>query len=227
MNKKFLLRPPTIEDKIGLKFHRWTVLGFSHRENKPKGASYLWVCQCECGNVRSHTLSTLQRGDSKSCGCLTKDRAKELHTKHGHGSNRSQEYVAWQHLSQRCNNPKDKNYFRYGARGITICERWQSFENFLADMGLKPSRKHSLDRIDNSEGYSPENCRWATFAEQMRNTRRNFNIEYQGKTYCVGDLAKLIGMNHETLRHRIKNKGMSVEDAINTPVRILQKQMED
>ena len=114
----------------------------------------------------------------------------------------------------RCHRPSCRAYSNYGARGIYVCDRWrESFENFLADMGPKPSPAHSIDRIDNNLGYSPENCRWATWHEQSRNKRVNLLVEHRGKRQCLTDWARDTGIHVNTLRFRIK-KGWPVERAL-------------
>lgn len=112
----------------------------------------------------------------------------------------------------RCHNPNSSGYSSYGGRGITVCERWRDFANFLADMGERPEGK-TLDRIDGSLGYFPENCRWATVGEQNRNTRRNHNVTYNGETHCVSEWARRAGISHETLRGRLA-KGWSMDRAL-------------
>jgi len=111
-----------------------------------------------------------------------------------HGQTCSFEYISWIGMFQRCNNPNDRGYSNYGGRGIKVCDRWfQSFENFLADMGKKPTPSHTIDRIDNDGNYTPENCRWATMQEQCRNRRNNRRITFQGKTLCIIEWLKLQG----------------------------------
>lgn len=122
-------------------------------------------------------------------------------------------YSVWQGMKYRCNNPNAPAYKNYGGRGIKICMRWSnSFHNFLSDMGERPTSKHTLDRIDNDKGYSPDNCRWATRAEQGRNTRANRLVTYNGQTKPLIEWSEITGVNYGTLRSRLDN-GMSLEDA--------------
>lgn len=122
-------------------------------------------------------------------------------------------------MIQRCYDSNFPYYYRYGGRGITVCEQWRSsIENFYADMGPKPTRDHSLDRIDNDGNYSPENCRWATCKEQLRNTRANHLITYNGETLCITEWAEQLGMRPNALGLRIA-KGWTIERALTQPVR--------
>ena len=154
------------------RFGRWLVTGLSHmgRHNHA-----YWRVYCDCGVEGVVRGDTLTRGYSTSCGCLAKEINRKLRTTHGqsgyYAADRSREYVAWVTMIQRCENPKTKGYHRYGGRGITVCGRWRnSFEMFLADMGLKPTPRHSVDRWPNNNGdYEPGNCRWATQKEQIAN----------------------------------------------------------
>jgi hypothetical protein len=116
-----------------------------------------------------------------------------------HGMSRSPEYSIWAGMRKRCLNPSYREFRLYGGRGITIAPRWEDFDNFLADMGSRPSDKHSLDRIDSDGNYEPSNCRWATDLEQSNNTSRNIWITYQGKRHTVAQLARLTGFNHHTI----------------------------
>lgn len=135
-----------------------------------------------------------------------------------HGMYKSVEYRTYMHMKDRCLNPRCKAYPDYGGRGIMICKQWlESFQSFYADMGPRPSPNHELDRIDNSEGYSPGNCRWAIRAQQLRNTRRTHLITYQGVTMALIDWANILGMSYMTLGARINNYGWTIERALSVP----------
>lgn len=134
-----------------------------------------------------------------------------------HGMHNTPEYRVWQQMKHRCLNPRSQRYDRYGARGITVCERWLSFEGFYADMGPRPSAEHSLERIDNDGHYCPENCRWATRAEQNRNRSDNVILEHDGRRMTLTEWAKELRMNPRTLACRIE-AGRPAEEALTTPV---------
>lgn len=136
------------------------------------GARYTsWLCACDCGVTSEILTGNLNNGTSRSCGCLKREVASKRFLTHGHSGTPT--HGCWMAMRQRCINPNANGYAHYGARGIAVCDRWlESFENFLADMGERPSLRHSIDRYPNNDGnYEPGNCRWATKTEQMRNTR--------------------------------------------------------
>ena len=147
-------------DITGQVFDRWTVLS----EGPKNGRRIRWLCQCECGKKKSVLGEHLRSGRSKSCWECAK-------IKYATGVIESSLYHVWCSMRQRCTNPTAHNYKHYGARGITVCERWNDYNNFAADMGPRPEGKLSIDRIDNDSGYRPDNVRWADIHTQNRNRR--------------------------------------------------------
>ncbi len=144
--------------------------------------------------------------------------------RHGHagGGKKTPTYNSWQSMIARCTDPRNKAYANYGGRGIQVCERWMSFDAFLADMKDRPAGK-SLDRINNNEGYCPENCRWATATEQHRNTRCDRLISVHGKTLCVADWCDFFGISRKTVSSRLR-LGWNEADALFKPLRSHKRQ---
>jgi len=135
-----------------------------------------------------------------------------------HGRSRTSEYMIWSSMKRRCMKPSAADFARYGGRGVTVCESWLTFDGFFADMGMKPSAQHSLERIDNDLGYEPGNCRWATRIEQSNNKRTNHLVEYRGSIMSIADAVRAAGslVSRETARNRI-SRGWSALDAVETP----------
>lgn len=166
----------------------WTVLGPVRREQFPSGAEHLyWLCRCSCGTEKEVNGQSLRKnGATTSCGCVQKRLAQAVGKANvRHGMKHTSEWHAWSSMRSRCLNSNHKQFPSYGGRGISICDRWSVFENFFADMGLKPSEAHSIDRIDNDGNYEPTNCRWATKKQQQRNRRANRMVTAFGKTAAL------------------------------------------
>jgi len=183
---------PPVKDERGKVYNRLTVIELAEIRGEAR-----WLCRCECGNLTKVAGSDLRGGDTKSCGCLRASQGG------GHGTT---EYTTWKEMKRRCFNTRNSQYYLYGGRGITICDRWRkSFVNFLADMGPKPFPEASIDRYPDMNGpYSPENCRWATKMEQSQNSRKARMLTYNGETMCMRAWARRLGITHGTLRRRIK-----------------------
>lgn len=196
-------------DLTGQKFGKLTVVSYAGTDKHQKRR---WNCQCECGKPNIVSTTSLRLGKVQSCGCYF----AETHTKHG--DHRALEYFAWRSMKARCTDAGVRYYEKYGGRGIKVCERWLDYENFLSDMGRKPTKAHSLDRIDNDGDYTPENCRWATKSEQTRNRSTSVWITFNGKTQLMGDWAAELGISYRVLYQRVRI-GWTVERAFTTPVK--------
>lgn len=161
------------KNETGNTYGDLTVTAFSH----VAGQAY-WLCECKCGGVAIVGGADLRRGHTKSCGCSRGET-------HGHNqcNKRSPEYISWAMMTQRCRNPHNPDYHRYGGRGIRVCAEWQkSFKQFYADMGQRPGPDYSIDRIDNDGNYEKVNCRWATIMEQAANRQNNTLLTLSGRT---------------------------------------------
>lgn len=133
-----------------------------------------------------------------------------------HGMSETSEYRSWAEMKSRCLNPKSRRFSYYGGRGITVCERWLDFQNFIDDMGNKPTPEHSIERIDVNGNYEPSNCKWVTFTEQQNNKRNTTMIEYNGKTQSIKDWCRELELNYRTIKDRLIN-GWTVKEMFETP----------
>ena len=198
---------PAFKDLTGQKFNRLTVI---ERDTSRKGT--YWICKCDCGDTKSIRASNLTTGRTHSCGCWYAE------TNITHHLSSVPEYQTFMSMKARCYNPKNKQYADYGGRGIRICDEWlDSFETFYADMGTKPSKTHSIDRINVNGIYEKSNCRWATVAEQNSNTRSNRLITHNGITLTLSQWADKTGIHRKTIQSRLENN-CSIEEALTTPV---------
>lgn len=202
----------------GRRFGRWTVIRYAGR-SKSKNA--LFACICDCGNEKvvrgTSLLMGNRRGGSLSCGCLAVDKA----TKHGMtplGATPPQAYRCWAGIKNRCFNKKNPCWKHYGGRGITVCGRWaSSFVAFLEDVGLPPTERHTIERVDVNGNYEPGNVRWATMKEQQRNRRNNHLLTYEGVSQCMSAWAEQLAMTPGQLRNRLR-LGWTVADALTIPI---------
>lgn len=206
-------RGTPVADMIGKAFGYLTVL---QREGSYRtGAA--WRCRCTCGAEVVVAGMKLRQGRTKAC-CVS-----------GHRWQKSQppgltvvyklEHRSWRHMWWRCTSKDPKHVRNYSARGITICDRWKSFKNFLEDMGKKPTSKHSIDRHPNNDGnYEPTNCRWATAKQQSENRRTTLYVEYRGERMRLTDVVSTLGIATSNIRTRIR-LGWSLEDALTIPVK--------
>jgi hypothetical protein len=171
----------------------------------------LWEFSCSvCGDTKIKVANAISTGKG-GCGCQRFAGNKRTHGKCG-----TREYNVWKRMRQRCNDPKGQDRHNYSERGITVCARWEDFAAFLADMGPAPSPKHTIERQDNSKGYEPGNCVWATRAEQMRNTRVNHLVTFQGRTQPAAVWADELGLKRDTVYRRLY-RGWSAEKTLTTP----------
>jgi hypothetical protein len=196
--------------KPGDRFGRIVILAIG----KPKDSyAYKALYRCDCGAEVVSALNSVQSGTTTSCGCKN----RESLTKHGLWN--SPLYRVWRHMMLRCHTPEHPKFKHYGARGITVCERWHDVSAFAADMGPTYASGLKIERKDNNAGYSPENCRWATNSEQQRNKRNNIVITMNGKTQVLQDWCNELGVHYGLAWERIKVRGWEPVKALTTPAR--------
>lgn len=187
-----------LHDLTGKRFGRWSVLRFDHINER--GKPY-WLCKCDCGTIKPVSTASLTSGKSRSCGCY----GLEQHTRHGGSYYRL--YRIWRCMINRCRREDNDNYNRYGGRGIDVCSEWDDFAEFqrwAIDNGYNEDL--TIDRIDNNDGYCPENCRWVDTLTQGNNRTTNHVITYNGETHTIAEWSRILGIKYPTLYSRI-NRG--------------------
>ncbi len=203
-------------DLVGKEYNLLKVISFA---GNSKNGKSLWNCVCKCGGTKTTLGQSIVEGRVTCCGqdgCIGLKFGKDSKS-YKHGLIHTPEYGIWGNIVSRCTNKKSHAWHHYGGRGIKCCERWKDFISFYEDMGERPSPEYEIDRVDNDGDYCKENCKWATRAEQLRNTRRNTLVEYEGKKQKLILLADKYGIDADTVMARIK-RGWSVYDALNKPL---------
>lgn len=216
MNEPIIPIPnPRIKNITGQRFGRLVALGYTG-SSVPEGKA-LWLCQCECGSQVVVSGKQLRTNRTRSCGCLHREATGNMSRSHGMTETRI--YSIWCNMRVRCQNTNTPQFKNHGGRGISVCDRWQCFENFYADMGDPPSNIHTIDRIDNDGNYCPDNCRWATPKEQSCNTRANHVVDYDGKSMNISQWAEYLGISGHVIHSRIR-RGWTIERSLSTPLRV-------
>ena len=196
--------------KVGDKVGRLTILGIEKVLINGKMRVYCH-CKCECGNIKKIRMDSIStdKGKTQSCGCFAKEESgRRVAT---HRMTRSITHISWMCMRSRCNNPNNPSYEHYGAIGIKVCERWDSFENFLEDMGERPSKSYTIDRIDVNGDYEPSNCRWATAKEQQNNKHNTIYITLDGQTHTIPEWADILGIKESVIRVRLRRNKTAKE----------------
>lgn len=204
-------RRMSVVDRTGERHGRLIVLARAENHVEPSGAIRArWRCLCDCGGVVVVTGKALSTGNTRSCGCLMREKEAK------HGMAARPVYRSWATMIQRTTNPSNTQWESYGGRGITVCDEWRSFAAFYADMGERPDGA-TLDRVDNSKGYEPGNVRWASRLEQANNRRTNVHITFMGQTRTIAEWGRATGLGKAAVLRRL-SKGWPVDRALTEPL---------
>jgi len=198
--------------KPGREFGKWTVI----REVEKRGKNRYVLCRCACGREKPVMVQTLASGDSTRCRSCSN---RKIAFRHGQASQiqPTPTYRSWLAMRRRCHSPRATSYDRYGGRGIRVCDRWDDFNNFLADMGERPSAEHTIDRLDCDGDYQPGNCRWATPIQQGNNRRCNRVLTLGERSQTLAQWAQELGIDERTISERLKR--WTVEEALTIPLK--------
>jgi hypothetical protein len=193
------------KDITGNKYGKLTAISFVSCINKKT----TWLFKCECGVEKEIKINNVMYNGTMSCGCLRIENFLSGGSNKKHGKSKSNTYRIWDTMKQRCTNPNNNSYKRYGKRGIVFCKRWYKFENFLEDMGEKP-KGHTLERINNNLGYNRKNCRWATPKEQARNKRNTVYFEYFGEKKALAQWCEELNIPYKKMYYLLKTKKVDI-----------------
>lgn len=213
---------PKAIDLTGKRFGNLTAVRLSEHRLSSSGVSKrYWLCKCDCGNTKSIYARSLTSGNTKSCGCLNIYKLKTDKRRKTHGLSKTHLYKVWVDIKRRCNNKSREDYRYYGGEGKRVCEEWtenyEAFYQWALSSGYKDGL--TIDRIDNTKGYSPDNCRWVDMTVQANNRRSNHLLTYKGETKSLADWAREYSLNYGALNDRINKFHWSIEKALLTPVR--------
>lgn len=202
------------EDITGERFGRLVALRRAPSKRLNRATKPMWLFRCDCGQEKVVALGEVRRGSTRSCGCFRAEFQRRPRT---HGQTRTITYKSWKSINDRIFNSKHAHYYLYGGRGIEL--RYANYEAFIADVGQRPSKAYSIERIDNNGHYEPGNCRWATRYEQGSNMRTNRLLTHAGRTQTLAAWTRELGVAKNTLHKRL-SLGWSVEKTLTTPKRV-------
>lgn len=205
-------RRPDFIDMVGQTSGRWTVVEFA---GYTKRGSARWTVVCSCGTRRIHDGHMIRHGRTLSCGCLKLEQFRERLISHGNAQRgkRTASYRSWARMIQRCGNPNNTHWKHYGGRGIVVCDRWHTYENFVADMG-EPPTGYSIERLNVDGNYEPPNCIWANHKTQMSNTRRNAIVMLDDKHITMTDAAQKLRIGISTMYDRMRRHQITHQQVV-------------